>query len=519
MAKKKSQPEKPKLSKNDLIDIQIFKTFQKSPIFFIKKMWGLTPQPLKPAYKEIAKITPLDQFEADWFEPFEKGKHITWQQYVILLAVMKALANKAPRRITVASGHGIGKSATMSWLLLWYLFCFKDAQIPCTAPTSEQMYDVLWKEVAKWLSKMPKEVQEFYDVQSHYVRMKESPETWFARAKTAKKESPEALAGVHGDHVMMLVDEASAVPEEIFTVAEGALTNENILQILISNPTRLTGFFRATHKKDKENWQCFSFDCTQSPVVDESYVERIKSKYGEDSDQFRVRVQGKFPKEGAVDDKGWSSLILDKELEIAKAYIPTESYIGARRLGLDVARGGGCENVWVLRTENFAKVIAKSQISDIMEVASETIRISKEYGVHPYNIFVDDAGVGGGVVDRLHQLRCLCNGVQGASKPDDREMFANKRAENFWNLKLWIQQGGKLDKYQDWDEGLDIKYKANNTGKIKIMSKVEMQKEGIASPDTMDALALTFAKSPFIEAAERTLYEQESDDFDEWDII
>jgi hypothetical protein len=819
-------------------------------------MWGLSPQPFKPGYKEIASVTPLNEWKAEWFEPFVKGEHITWQQYVILLSVVQALQSKAQKRISISSGHGIGKSATMSWLLLWYLFCFKDAQVPCTAPTSEQMYDVLWKEVSKWCSKMPKEVQAKYDITSNYVRITEAPETWFARAKTARKESPEALAGVHGDYVMMLIDEAcydeeteiltdsgfkffrdlstgdkvlsqdsegraqfvdiekyheyegtrtmfnyesrganfsvtgnhkmlystrkveklrlkeiseldrsgnvyfprkvlfpttgqgemvipsfeterkkypelrfglkdwallcawylsegcinnngyvvitqsrlknkkkcreiedllekmdldfkvygndfhinyrqiaqelksygdsfltkrvptyikhsayadifldtfakgdgyfrknrrifyssskgmmsdiqemlyltgsagtmklrkkekkkwfkdhyietqhpsyvvyerqptgikfsgknlverahvgkvycvttrygnvfvrreglcmwsgnSGVPEEIFTVAEGALTNENILQIMISNPTRLDGFFFDSHHRDRKNWQNLSFDCLDSPVVDNSYVERIKDKYGEDSDQFRVRVQGKFPKEDQIDAKGWSKLVLEKELDYALSHIPEESYIGTRTLGVDVARGGGCKNVWVLRTKNFAKVVAKSEISDIMDVASQTILLAKEYRVHAFNVFIDDAGVGGGVTDRLHQLRFYAHGIQGASKPDDREMFMNKRAEMYWALKLWIQDGGKVDKYQliDWRELLDIRYKAGNNGKLKMMSKVDMGKEGIPSPDTADALSLTFGKPPFLEAAEKEWYEREKDDFDKWDLI
>jgi hypothetical protein len=166
-------------------------------------------------------------------------------------------------------------------------------------------------------------------------------------------------------------------------------------------------------------------------------------------------------------------------------------------------------------------VVAKSEISDIMDVASQTILLAKEYRVHAFNVFIDDAGVGGGVTDRLHQLRFYAHGIQGASKPDDREMFMNKRAEMYWALKLWIQDGGKVDKYQliDWRELLDIRYKAGNNGKLKMMSKVDMGKEGIPSPDTADALSLTFGKPPFLEAAEKEWYEREKDDFDKWDLI
>jgi len=504
---------------SDQLDKDTFLKLQKSPIFFVEWMWGLVPQQFKPGYDILAESTPLSEWRSDWFLPFVKGTNITWQQLVVLKAVENAMNGKAKRRLSISSGHGIGKSTVMAWMLLWFLFCFKDSQIPCTAPTSDQMFDVLWKEVARWHSKMPEKCKKMYDISNNYVRIVQRPETWFARAKTARKEAPEALAGIHGDYVMMLVDEASAVPDQIFVVAEGALTNENILLVLISNPTRLEGYFYDSHHNDSGNWQTFRFNSLDSPIVDNSYVDRMKEKHGEDSDEFRVRVMGEFPREDRMDDKGWSRLVFDDELNSALQFIDEEAYIGTRMMGLDVARGGGCKNVWVLRTENFAKVIAKSEISDIMDVASQTILLAKEYRVNAMNVFVDDTGIGGGVVDRLHQLKFYCNGVQGAGRPDDMDMFVNKRAENFWGLKEWIRLGGKLNKYDDWKEALSLKYKAAQRGKIIMMSKVEMAKNGIPSPDTLDALAMTFSKPPFSELENERAEKEDKDSFDKWDLI
>ena len=194
-------------------DLQLYRELQKSPILFVSKMWGLSPQ--------------------DKNEPFIKGKHITFQQAEILNAVELALQGEKSNRISIRSGHGVGKSATISWLMLWYLFCFKDCQIACTAPSAEQMNDVLWKEAMKWIQLMPDVVKKKYEWTGSHIRIDESPETWFARAKTARKEAPEALAGVHGEHVMLLVDEASGVPEEIYNTAEGSLTEKNTLVIII----------------------------------------------------------------------------------------------------------------------------------------------------------------------------------------------------------------------------------------------------------------------------------------------
>ena len=167
-------------------DYEIILFYQKDPLQFIKDMWGLVP--LKEG------------------ETFTKGKHISPHQYKLLKAVEDSVNDRAPRRISVRSGHGVGKSCCLAWIVLWFLFCYPEAQVPCTAPTSEQMYDVLWKEIAKWMKKMPEHVAEQFDWTSSYIRMRENPETWFARARTARKEAPEALAGIHGDYVLFVVD-------------------------------------------------------------------------------------------------------------------------------------------------------------------------------------------------------------------------------------------------------------------------------------------------------------------------
>ena len=160
----------------------------------------------------------------NWYR-FEKGTHITWQQVMILLAVNKSRHALVSSLISVVSGHGIGKSATCSWVVLWFLYCFQRAQVPVTAPTATQMNDVLWKELSIWIKRMPTKVQEIYDWKSDYVRIKYDPEAWFARARTSTKENTEAIAGVHSDYVLIVVDEASGVPEQVFNTAEGALTS------------------------------------------------------------------------------------------------------------------------------------------------------------------------------------------------------------------------------------------------------------------------------------------------------
>ena len=466
-------------------DVEIYKKMQKSPLFFVECMWGLIPE------RDNSK--------------FIKGKHLTWQQHDILLAVEEALKG-GKKRISVRSGHGIGKSTTLAMLILWYLFCYKDAQVPCTAPTSDQIHDILWKEVAKWLNLMPQPVREKYEWTNGYIRITESPETWFARAKTARKENPEALAGVHGDFVMYIVDEASGVPEEIFNTAEGALTGDNVLVILISNPTRLIGYFYDSHHKDKESWQTLGFSSIDSPLVDKEYVSRIISKHGEDSDEYKIRVLGEFPREDTMDDKGYIALFSENDIKISD----TEEFIGERRLGIDPSGEGDDKTVWVIRDNFKAKIVAVEKVSNAASIAQKTMTLMQHYQVKGEHTYIDNFGAGANVAQELALAGIRVKAINVGDKPSDEEMFLNRRAEASWRVKQWFRKGGELVDHKGWDEILTIRYRKELSGKMKIMGKLEMKKEGIKSPDHYDALMMTFLDPEITRRVKKRIYRPKS---------
>lgn len=458
-------------------DVEVFKEFQRSPIRFINAMWGLSPQ-----HKDA---------------PFIKGKHITWQQVQILEAVELALQKSKPNRISIASGHGTGKSATISWLMLWYLFCFKDCQIACTAPSAEQMNDVLWKEAMKWIQKMPEGIKEKYQWTGSHIRISESPETWFARAKTARKEAPEALAGVHAEHVMLLVDEASGVPEEIFNTAEGSLTEENTLVILISNPTRLVGYFYDSHHSDKKNWQTLSFNSEESPVVDNKYVKRIVEKHGYDSDEYRIRVLGEFPNEESADERGFLPLFARSELNLVPdnyEFRATEG--GITRLMIDPAGEGRDKSVWMIRDRFAMKKLGEEKVSTPKEVASRTMDYMDRYGITGDNVFIDGFGIGAKVAVEISSNPDYgrINVVLTSEKPNDVEYYLNIRAEAAFRFRKWIKEGGQLIENKAWEELFFIRYKRNLAGKVQIMDKTTMRKLLNASPDNFDSAALGFVR-------------------------
>lgn len=474
-----------------MTDKEILKLYQKSPSIFIKDMWG------------IRKV--------EDGEKFIKGQHLTVHQQSLLDAVEEALRGDAPPRVSVKSGHGTGKSTTLSWLILWYLFSFYDSQIACTAPTAPQMTDVLWKEVSIWINRMPEQIKKLYEHTNTHVRIAEKPDSWFARARTASKENPEALAGIHAEHVMMIVDEASGVPDKIFETAEGALTGENILVIMCSNPTRLVGYFYDSHNSDKDAWQTLHFDSEDSPLVDNTYVDRIIEKYGKDSDEYRVRVQGEFPKEDAIDDKGYAPLFKDTDLHITN----NDKYVGQLRLGIDCSGQGRDSTAWVLRDKFKAEVVLEEKISSAKTIAQKTLTLMEYYGIIDANVYIDNFGVGANVAQELAIAGEYVNGVNVGDQADDSERFLNRRAESFYRIKDWLRRGGELVQHKKWNELLNIRFKPNLRGKLQIMPKEMMRKEGYRSPDVADALMLTFVE----EDVGRIEIEEVMTDFDEYNPL
>lgn len=480
-------------------DVAIYRAFQKSPLFFIEKVWQLKPQPLRPEYAEIIDYVELNEIKADWFLPFEKGKHITWQQYLVFLAVERALQGRAKRKIAIESGVGVGKSSSLAMLIIWFLFTHQDAQVPCTAPTSAQMYNALWKELALWLYRMPEPLQALFDWSTEYLRVKERSNTWYARARTAAKDRPEALAGVHSDYVLCLIDEASGVIDEVFEKGEGVLAGEKVFVIMISQHTRLTGYFHDAFNSDKHNWQNLRFNSEESPIVDNQFIQRIIERDGIDSDRYRVEVLGQSPAAESVDDKGYVPLFLTTDIVENNG----QGFSGTKWLGIDPAGQGGDEAVWVLRDNFHAEVLLREKKSTEMSLVQNTLALMQMHQILPQNVYVDDFGIGAKLVAGLgkrflvlgvQHLPCHVNGVNVGDlclDEGDRERYANTRAMLGWRIKEWLKKGATLKKNDGWKELAHIRYKANMRNRLQLMSKDEMRKLGVQSPNVYDALALT----------------------------
>ncbi|AYO30816.1 terminase B [Biomaibacter acetigenes] len=398
-------------------------------------------------------------------------------------------------RVAVRSGHGVGKTALEAWALLWFLFTRPFPKIPCTAPTREQLHDILWAEAAKWLERAPA-LKPYFEWQKTKIVQKQYPERWFATARTSNK--PENMAGFHEEHLLFIIDEASGVADSIFETIEGALTTSDAKLLMCGNPTKNSGVFHDAFFKDRALYWTRKVSCLDSPRVTQEYAERLKRKYHEDSDVYRVRVLGEFPK--AEPD----TFI---PLDIVEAATMREAEPdGVLEIGVDVARFGDDETVLAARVGLKLVYLKAYSKQDTMVTAGHVIALAKdlmrEYGKPKCIVKIDDDGVGGGVTDRLREIvreeKLYIDIVDchNGGTPEDQDHYENWGTEAWAHLRDLLQEE-QIELINDDDlvgQLTTRKYRITSKGKIALETKEEMKKRGLMSPDRADAVVLAFAK-------------------------
>ena len=406
--------------------------------------------------------------------------------------VMKLVAS-GERRISVRSGHGVGKSTAAAALMLWFLLTRYPVKIVVTAPTSAQLFDALFAEVKRRMKDMPDALKELIDATSDRVVLKASPTEAFISARTSSKERPESLAGVHSEHVLLVADEASGIPEEVFESAAGSMSTENACTLLLGNPVRTNGFFYKTQTALTDSWKTMRVSCVDSPLVSEDFLRDMAQRYGELSNAYRVRVLGEFP---TVDDESYIPMGLVEEAFERDV----EPYSGSMSVwGLDVARFGTDASALVKRKGNVVYDIRTWRGLDLMELcgAVNAEIAAARFDEKPDQILVDSIGLGSGVVDRLRELGLPARGVN-VSESTALKPEAMRMRDELWMLcREWLEDRDcKLPNHDKLKSELTTpRYAFTSSGKLKIESKDEMRKRGQGSPDIADALCLTFAAS------------------------
>lgn len=398
---------------------------------------------------------------------------------------------RGDRRISVRSAHGVGKSSAASWAILWHIVCRFPQKTVITAPTSSQLFDALFAELKATIQKMPPVLQGLLVVTSDRISLKAAPDESFISARTARAETPEALQGVHSQFVMLVADEASGVPEPVFEAAVGSMSGHNAVTLLLGNPTRTSGFFYRTHNSDRAQWTTFHVSAFDSKLVSKDFIEQVKQSYGEESNAYRVRVLGEFPR--ADDDTLIPLELVEDAIHRDVLGSPTASIVW----GLDVARFGDDSSALCKRKNNIVtEPIRRWKKLDLMQL---TGAVKAEYdaagNARPEEILVDSIGLGAGVVDRLRELNLPARGINVSESPALGQTYANLRSELWHKAKQWLSQRDcKLPKDETLiAELVSPRYFFRSSGKVAIESKDDMKRRGLPSPDGADAFILTFA--------------------------
>lgn len=410
-------------------------------------------------------------------------------------AVMNDVA-KFPM-VSVKSGHGVGKSALESWIIWWYISTRPYPKILCTAPTKHQLHDILWAEVSKW-KRNSKSLDKDFEWTSEKIYLKGSQEEWFAIARTSNK--PDALQGTHAEHVLIIIDEASGVPDIVFEPVLGSMSTIDAKLLMCGNPTQLAGFFYESHTTKRELYKTHTIDGSKCERVDKNYVQTIIDMFGKDSDVYRVRVAGEFPKANPDSFIGLDMIRTEKKvIDIVESI----------DLGVDVARYGDDESV-VATTYNKSQVerLNVFKHNDTMKLTGQIVNIIKMLNLKYPSIIVrvkiDCDGLGVGVYDRLKEviveknlkakaIECHFGGKGGKVSYDEPIEYYNSTGimwgtlrSKLKNNEITIPNNEELIK-----QITNRKYFINSDGTIKLERKEDMKKRNVHSPDRADAVVLS----------------------------
>jgi hypothetical protein len=402
-------------------------------------------------------------------------------------------------RGAISSGRGVGKSALVSWLVMWMLSTRIGSSVVVSANSETQLRTVTWGELTKWAT---------MSINSHWWEpsaTKMVPATWLtdlverdlqkgtrywgAEGKLWSEENPDAYAGVHNmDGMMVIFDEASGIPDSIWSVAAGFFT-ENILDrfwFAFSNGRRNTGYFyEAVDGSKRDFWNSRKIDARNVEGTDKSIYEQIIAEYGEDSDEARVEVYGEFPKSG--DDQFIMPGVVDAAMKRVRYKDMTAPIV----MGIDPARGGMDSTVILVRQGRDIISIKRFKGEDTMTIVGRVIDAIEEF--KPVLTVIDEGGLGYGILDRLNEQRYKVRGVNFGWKAKNSVMWGNKRAEMWGTMKDWLRSASIPEDRQLKADLVGPTKKPNSSGTIFLEGKKEMRSRGLASPDAADALAVTFA--------------------------
>lgn len=402
------------------------------------------------------------------------------------------------KRTAVRSGQGIGKTATISCIIIWYLCTRYNSKILCTAPNITQLYTVMWAEIAKWLQDSL--MSQFLTHTKTRLYMNGYEKNWFAFPKTATTK--EGIAGQHADHLLVIADEASGIKDEILETLLGTITGAENKLLFISNPTRTSGVYYNAFHQDRGMYQCIHVNSEHSIRVDRENIDMLAKSYGKESNVYKVRVLGEFPSQ---EDDVFIPLEWAEKAIVKERGTIEEEDIEIIKIGVDVARFGDDESAIVPNINNDIESIFVYKHNKTTTLTGKIINLIKgyynEYSKAKIYVIVDEIGVGGGVIDRLIELleteyEYLADRVEviacNVSRASRSKKYADMTTFLWGNLRTLLENGEiRIPNDNDLIGQLSCrKYEVLSNGKLQIESKKKMKARGLKSPDRADALVL-----------------------------
>jgi hypothetical protein len=396
-----------------------------------------------------------------------------------------------PSSLYVTKSHIVTHNTTLlAWVAIWFIMTRKPAEVLITANSQDQLRDVVFKNIAIWAGRMPKQMRGLLDVSSQRCTLKPLPEN-FIVGRTAGPDNTEALQGFHGENFLIILEEASGLEEQVIEVAHGTLSDPNAKILAVGNPTRVGGFFYDLFHKLRDKWTTQVVSSEDVPQA-RGHIDDIITRYGIDSNQYRVRVLGEFPT--ADDDVVIPLHLIESAVSREVELIP-----GYRTVwGVDPARFGNDRTAVAKRCGNhLLQPVEFWQNASTTETAG---RLKNEYMAlededRPSEILIDSIGLGAGVADAARDLGLPVREVNVSESPNIKGQFQRRRDELYFEMAEWFKN--RNCKIPD-DAGLiaelcDIRYDIMPNGNTKVEPKHEMKKRVGRSPDLADAFLLTFA--------------------------
>lgn len=407
-------------------------------------------------------------------------------------------------RIAMKACKGPGKTATLAWLILNFLATRPQCRIGALSITGANLYSNLWPELSLWMGKS-RWLSATFRITDRAIEHRDPrwAKTWWCQARTFqqsadKEQQALALAGLHADYAMAVLDESGGIPQPVMVTAEQVLASGVETKVVQSgNPTHTSGPLYTACTSQRHLWQVVTItgdpaDPKRSPRISLQHAQEQIDLYGRDNPWVMVNILGQFPPASI------NALLGAEDVEAAmkRHYRPDQFDWAQKRIGVDVARFGDDRTVLFPRQGLVAWRPVIMRAVRTTEIATRIMRSEQLWqrsGSSDILIMIDDTGHWGhGAVDILVTAGKPVLPIT-ASSPSTNKKYKTVRDELWLNMADWVKRGGALPMIPEMVRELTEPTYTFVGGKFVVEDKDQLKARLGQSPDLADALAQTFA--------------------------